>query len=99
MGDVVSRPIPLPTASGAFGPNPGTTGFVDITGIVAVETSGFPVTVVVRQGAAGGTVLAAAVCTANGTSSTSFYTPVRSNGQLYAVVSGTGVLAGSVSLL
>jgi len=99
MGDPVARPIPLPTSSGLFGPDPGTGGFVDVAGIVAVETSGFPVTVVVRERTVTGTVIAAAACTANGTLASSFTHAVRSNGRLYAVVSGTGVIAGSVDIL
>lgn len=102
MGDPVARPIPLPTSSGNFGPDPGagaTGGFVDVAGVVAIETSGFPVTVVVRERSVTGTVIAAAVCTANGTFNTTFTHAVRSNGRLFAQITGTGVLAGSVDVL
>lgn len=107
MGDPVARPIALPAtagASGLFGPDPGsgaTGGFVDVSGIAGVETGGSNgVTCIVREGSATGRVLAAIVCTAGGAGvPTSFSHAVRSNGRLYAVVTGTGTLAGSVHVL
>jgi hypothetical protein len=100
MGDPIARPIPLPTSSGLFGPDPGTTGFVDLSGLGGVETGGSAgVTVVIRQGSATGTFLCSIVLTTSGTDTKSLAHAVRSNGRLYAVVTGSGVIAGSAHIL
>lgn len=103
MGDPVAQAVPLPASSGLFGPNPGsgaTGGFVDISGLVGIETGGSAaVQVVVRQGSATGKILATMSLTASGNDTKSFAHAVRCNGQMYAVITGSGVLAGSAHIL
>jgi hypothetical protein len=67
---------------------------------VGIETGGSATTeVVIRQGLSSGNILATLSLAASGTDSKSFNHPVRCNGQMYAVVSGSGVLAGSAHIL
>ena len=97
---VVAKPIPLPASSGAFGPNPTSSGYVDIVGVAGVETGGSSsVEVVIRQGSSTGTVLLALSLGSGGADGKFPSHPIRSNGQLYAVVSGSGTLAGSAHVL
>jgi hypothetical protein len=97
---VVARPIPLPASSGLFGPTPGTTGFVDLTAVAGTETGGSStVQVVIRQGSSSGPVLLALSLAAGGADAKTLNHPIRSNGQLYAVISGSGTLAGTAHVL
>jgi hypothetical protein len=90
-----ATPVPLPAASGLFGPV-STTGYVTITGIAAVETGGSAVVaVVIREGSVSGTVVVAISLAASG-AVTEHVEPVKCNKQMYCQLIGSGVPAGSV---
>lgn len=102
MAARIAQAYPLPASSGAFGPNPSTTpgGFVDIAGLVGLETGGSStVQVVIRQATSTGKVLATLSLAAAGADTKTFNHPVRCNGQMYAVITGSGTLAGSAHIL
>lgn len=100
MAERITQPIPLPTSSGLFGPNPGTSGYIDLSGMTLVETVGSStVQIVIRRGSATGTPLLAISLAAGGADSKTLNHPIRSNAQLYAVVSGSGTPAGCAHIV
>lgn len=90
-----SQAIPLPAASGLFGPSvPG--GYVTITGITGVETGGAAVVaVVIREGGSTGKVIVAKSFAISG-AGVDHCEPVKCAGQMYCQLIGSGVVAGSV---
>jgi hypothetical protein len=94
----MAQPIPLPTSSGAVTIH-STPGYTEITGLALAETGGSnSVTVVIRQGSATGNVLVAKTIAAGAGDTVSLNRPVKCNGTPYAVISGSGTLAGTIHI-
>lgn len=94
-----SKPIALPTSSGLFGPVPNAGGYVYVTGLSIAETGGSSSkTVVLRDGSSSGEVLLALTAAAGNAATAALTHPLASSGQVYAVVSGSGTLAGSAHI-
>lgn len=90
-----AQPIKIPAASGLFGPT-APNGYVVLTGITGVETGGAAViAVVIREGGATGTVVAAFHLPLSG-ADTVHFEPVKCAGQMYCQLIGAGVIDGSV---
>lgn len=99
-----SRVIKLPTASGNVGNGlPTDTGhYVNITGLVGLETGGTnPVSVVIRQGGSTGTVVATLTCATSsvGASATPINAPVKVNTPVYCQLIGTGTFDGAIHII
>lgn len=99
MGHGGTRAIPIPTSSGIVGP--GAVGdYSHLLGYAGEESGGSSsVKVVLREGSSTGNVIGV-LSLAAGAADAKWYGPqgVRAIGEIYAVVSGSGTIAGSIFL-